>query len=415
MKKTFIHDPAIYRDETSGRYYLYTTRANGYVSDDLVHWEGLGQVATVLPEAEEWTGGHDIWAPDIVKVGDEYRLYCSNSTWGVQQSCIFLAVSDKAAGPFTPKAPVIKTSDKLPVNGIDANIITDVKTGEMYMLYGSFWGGSHMLKLDRETGLAAEEGVGTCVCRRPAWLSTAVEGPYMIYNKETGYYYLFVSYGSLKTDYNIRVGRSKDIFGPFLDMNGKCLTEEPDAKFDPGYMIMAGYTWNEGKAYMAPGHNSVLMDKDGKSYIVYHIREKRFNRDAGPSEMQIRQIFWNEEGWPVASAFTMEETGGALERKVGDALTMKAVAGVYQRINFTIQFPQGISTAVPMLLREDGYYESCCIQGTWRIEGSRIIIKYGPFEETALFYEGRGFAGVSGISKDGTEFIARRDRVAWRV
>ncbi len=415
MKKPFIHDPAVYRDEASGKYYVYTTGANGYVSEDLVHWESLGQVATVLPEAEEWTGGHDIWAPDIVKVGDEYRLYCSNSTWGVQQSCIFLAVSDKAAGPFIPKAPVLKTSDQLPVNGIDANIITDVKTGEMYMLYGSFWGGSHMLKLDKETGLAAEEGVGTCVARRPAWLSTALEGPYMIYNKETGYYYLFVSYGSLKSDYNIRVGRSRDILGPFLDINGKALTEEPDKESDPGYLLMAGYTWNEGKAYMAPGHNSVLMDADGRSYIVYHIREKRFNQDAGPSEMQIRQIFWNEEGWPVASAYTMEETEGALDRVTGDALTRKAAAGVYQRINFRVEYPQGISTATPMLLREDGYYEAGCIQGTWRIEGDAIVISYGPFEERALFYAGRGFAGVSGISREGTEFIARRDRIAWRI
>ena len=126
------------------------------------------------------------------------------------------------------------------------------------MLYGSFWGGSHMLRLDPETGLAAEEGVGTCVCRRPAWLSTALEGPYMIYHPETDYYYLFVSCGSLKTDYCIRVGRSRNILGPFLDVNGKCLTEQPDLTSDLGFLIMAGYTWNEGKAYMAPGHNSVL-------------------------------------------------------------------------------------------------------------------------------------------------------------
>lgn len=176
----------------------------------------------------------------------------------MQQSCIFLAISDRPEGPFIPKAPVLKTSDALPVNGIDANIISDVRTGYMYMLYGSFWGGSHMLRLDPETGLAAEEGVGTCVCRRPAWLSTAVEGPYMIYHPETDYYYLFVSCGSLKTDYCIRVGRSRNILGPFLDVNGKCLTEEPDLTSDPGFLIMAGYTWNEGKAYMVPVHNSVL-------------------------------------------------------------------------------------------------------------------------------------------------------------
>ena len=416
MERKFIHDPAIYWDEATKKYYVYSTGAMGFVSEDLVDWEALGRICEVLPEAKEWTGGSDIWAPDIVKVGDEYRLYCSNSTWGVRQSCIFLAVSDKAAGPFTPKAAVLKTSDELPVNGIDANIISDVKTGDMYMLYGSFWGGAHIIQLDKETGLAAEEGIGTCVCKRPSWLSTAAEGPYMIYNKDTEYYYLFVSYGSLKSDYNIRVGRSKNILGPFVDVNGCGLTDEPDLKNDPGYLLMAGYTWNEGKAYMGPGHNSVLLDKDGKSYIVYHIRDKRFNTDPGPSEMQVRQIFWNEEGWPVASAFTMDETGGALDLMTPDSkteelsLNMKNVSGVYQRISFNVTYPQGISTAAPMLLREDGYYESGCIQGNWKLSGNKICISYGPFEETALAYSGRGFTGISGMSASGTEFIARRDR-----
>ncbi len=409
MERAFIHDPAIYRDEVTGKYYVYSTGAMGFVSDDLVNWKSLGKIAEVLPEAAEWTGGQDIWAPDIVKVGDEYRLYCSNSTWGVQQSCIFLAVSEKAEGPFVPKAPVLKTSDKLPVNGIDANIITDADTGEMYMLYGSFWGGAHVLRLDKETGLAAEDGVGTCVCCRPSWLSTAVEGPYMIYRKETGYYYLFVSYGSLKSDYNIRVGRSKSILGPFVDINGKRLTDEPDLTSDPGYLLMAGYTWNEGKAYMSPGHNSVLQDKDGKDYIVYHIREKRFNQDPGPSEMQIRQIFWTKEGWPVASAYNMEETSGAPDKIEEDGLDMKSASGIYQRINFNVQYPQGISTAVPMLLREDGYYESCSIQGNWKIEDGKIKISYGPYSEEAIAYKNTDHFGISGISKSGTQFIAKRD------
>ncbi|MCR4903855.1 MAG: arabinan endo-1,5-alpha-L-arabinosidase [Butyrivibrio sp.] len=410
MERAFIHDPAIFRDDVTGKYYIYSTGAMGFESEDLVNWKVLGKVAEVLPEASEWTGGTDIWAPDIVKVNDEYRLYCSNSTWGVQQSCIFLAVSDKAEGPFKPKAAVLKTSDKLPVNGIDANIITDADTGDMYMLYGSFWGGAYVLKLDKETGLAAEEGVGHCVCKRPSWLSTAVEGPYMIYNKENGYYYLFVSYGSLKTDYNIRVGRSKSILGPFVDMNGRCMTDEPDDKSDIGYLLMAGYTWNEGKAYMAPGHNSVLQDVDGKAYIVYHIREKRFNQDPGPSQMQIRQIFWTKEGWPVVSCATTEEAGGSTDILSGEGLTAKSMAGIYQRINFTPSYPQGISTAVPMLLREDGYYESCSIQGTWKIEDGCIVIKYGPFTEIAYAYGKNDFCGVSGISDNGMEFMAKRDK-----
>jgi len=407
MERSFIHDPAIYKDETTGKYYIYSTGGMGFESEDLIKWTPLGKIAEVLPEAKEWTGGNDIWAPDIVKVGDEYRLYCSNSTWGVRQSCIFLAVSDKACGPFVPKAAVLKTSDRLPVNGIDANIISDVETGEMYMLYGSFWGGTYILKLDKETGLAAEEGIGVCVASRPEWHTTAVEGPYMIYKKENGYYYLFVSYGSLTADYNIRVGRSKSITGPFLDINGKSLTEKPDGPGDSGYLLFGGYTWNEGKPYMAPGHNSVLFDDDA-DYIVYHIREKRFNRDPGVSDLQIRQIFWTEDGWPVASAYTVKEAGGHMT--ANNKATMLEIAGEYERINFVPALPQGISTAVPMKLSADGYFESCSIRGTWETDGEHITIKYGPYVERCVFYEKNELKGLSGISDKGIQFVAQRIR-----
>ena len=54
MNKPFIHDPAIYRDQASGRYYIYATHGIGFVSDDLIHWDNLGQVARVLPKAQAW-------------------------------------------------------------------------------------------------------------------------------------------------------------------------------------------------------------------------------------------------------------------------------------------------------------------------------------------------------------------------
>ena len=43
MQKPFIHDPAIYKDPVTGRYYIYATHAEGYVSDDLLHWKAWGR------------------------------------------------------------------------------------------------------------------------------------------------------------------------------------------------------------------------------------------------------------------------------------------------------------------------------------------------------------------------------------
>lgn len=403
------HDPAVYQDEASGNYYIYGTGAICQRSKDLIHWEKIGKVVKEPPkEASDWTGGKDIWAPDIVKEGDEYRLYCSNSTWGVRQSCIFLAVSDSAEGPFVPRGIVLKTSDRFNANAIDANIITDVETGEMYMIYGSFWGGCHALRLDRETGLAAEEGIGTCLASRPSWLSTGVEGPYMIYNPDTGYYYLFVSYGSLKTDYQIRVGRSRSILGPFTDFHGRKMTDTTDADNGTGLMQMCGYCWNDGTPYMAPGHNSVLHDRDGSWYIVCHIREKNYATKGEPSTMQVRRMYWTEQGWPVVSA---EPYSGERDQ----IIPREALQGRYERINLISTLPQGIQTAVPMKLKDEGdYYECCSIQGKWQYADGKITITYGPHVDTAFVKavwdheRDQPAIALCGMSGEGVPFWAKR-------
>lgn len=425
-----IHDPAAFYDEATGNYYIYSTGAVGQVSKDMVHFTPLGQVVPSVPkEAKEWTNSDDIWAPDIVKVGNEYRLYCSNSSWGVQRSCIFLAVSKTAEGPFEPRGIVLKTDDCLPVNAIDANIITDVKTGQMYMLYGSFWGGAHVLPLDEKTGLAkseapanwvydaatkklnypVEEIVGTCVARRPSWMSGALEGPYMIYHPTFDYYYLFVSYGSLKSDYQIRVGRSKSITGPFVDVAGQELTDLTDARNTVGNLIMAGYQWNDGVPYMAPGHNSVMRDANGDYYLVAHIRKKNYTAEMNePSKMQVRKLFFSEDGWPYAAPepYTLEAT---------EALDADALVGFYERIDFTSTLPQGISTATPMRLGVDGYYEHCSIQGTWEVrDANRLTFGYGPhLEEVTVLpvYDSEREVrtiGLCGISEDGICFWAKK-------
>lgn len=403
-----IHDPAIFRDEVSGNYYTYSTGALCQRSTDLVHWEMVGKVVEEPPaESSDWVGGKDIWAPDIVKVGDEYRLYCSNSTWGVRQSCIFLAVSDSPEGPFVPRGCVLKTSDALPVNAIDANIISDVKTGQIYMVYGSFWGGCHVLELDAETGLAAEEGIGTCVACRPAWMSGGIEGPYMIYNPDTDYYYLFVSYGSLKSDYNIRVGRSKNIRGPFLDYHGRELTEAEDALNEVGLLLFGGYRWTEGTPYMAPGHNSVLRDADGSWYLVCHIRKLNFTGGDEPSLMQVRKLHWLPNGWPVVSA---QVYAGEFAQEI----TQEELIGRYERISFVPSLPQGVMHAVPMKLGESRYYECCSIQGNWDYDGTQISIQYGPNRETAhvcrAWDEERNCPTLilSGMSETGITFWAKK-------
>lgn len=369
------HDPAIYRDPINKNYYIYSTGAGCKRSSDLLNWENLGKVVSDPPqESVDWTGSHDIWAPDIVKVNNEYRLYCSNSSWGVRQSCVFLAVSDSPEGPFIPRGCVLKTSNDLPVNGIDANIIEDASTGEQYMLYGSFWGGCYILKLDKETGLAAEEGIGTYIARRPDFMMKSIEGPYMIYLPETKYYYLFVSYGSLKNDYNIRIGRSQNIKGPFYDYNGRILTDEDDFDNSVGLMISCGYRWLDGTPYMAPGHNSVLID-DNKMLLVSHIREMNFKTEHEPSTMQIRQLYLTPDEWLIAAA---QPYAGEILQNIPE----EELLGNYERISLTPSLPQGIQCAHPFKLLPNGRMECCSIVGTWKmVSENSLTINYGNITE----------------------------------
>lgn len=372
----FTHDPAIFRDAESGRYYLYSTGAFCQRSEDLIHWEYVGKSVERPPEESvQWTGSEDIWAPDIVKTGNEYRLYCSNSSWGVRQSCIFLAVSSSPEGPFIPRGCVLKTTDEMPVNAIDANIIEDADTHDMYMLYGSFWGGCHMIRLDSQTGLAAESGIGVCVARRPAYTDCSIEGPYMIYDKESGYYFLFVSYGSLKSDYNIRVGRSRSITGPFLDYHGRDLADIRDDDCSTGLMISCGYRWLDGTPYMAPGHNSVLQDNDRRMFLVSHIRQLNFYGTPEPSLLQIRQLYMTPDHWPIASS--QPYAGEVLQ-----PLTAEDVSGYYERIALTPSIPQGIQHAHPCVLTDNGRLEICSVMGTWRMaDPHTVILQYGNTTE----------------------------------
>ncbi|MFC4099479.1 arabinan endo-1,5-alpha-L-arabinosidase [Paenibacillus xanthanilyticus] len=372
------HDPALFRDPATGLYYTYCTGAIARRSVDLITWETIGKVVENPPkESSDWVGDTGIWAPDIIKVGDEYRLYCSNSTWGVRQSAIFLAVADNAEGPFEPRGVVLKTSHDSPVNAIDANLIVEEQTGDHYMAYGSFWGGMHIIKLDKETGLAAEEGIGVCVARRPKWADGAIEGPYIRFNPDTGFYYLFVSYGSLKSDYNIRVGRSRALLGPYLDPNGRDMNDVDDDRNEIGLLIAGGYRFGGGQGYMGPGHNSVLRDDDNAWYLACHIREHDFS---GPqiATMHVHRILWTPDGWPLLNP----------QRYAGERIQpidRASIVGEYERIKLTPLIPQSVLNSVPMTLFEDGRFECCSIVGQWEQTGeTTIAIAYGSVVETCL-------------------------------
>lgn len=217
---------------------------------------------------------------------------------------------------------------------------------------------------------------GKCIARRPLWNDGAIEGPYMVYDNDSGYYFLFVSYGSLRNDYNIRVGRSKNITGPFLDFNGRDMTDVDDKDCSVGLLIACGYKWLGGTGNMGPGHNSVIFRENGEKYLVCHIRKQRFcEQDPGPGFLQIRKLFISPDGWPFVCA-------EPYKYEVMNCVRDEIISGVYERIELRPSVPQGVMHAHPMELLENGDLLICSVRGRWERTGDYTLrLSYGDTTE----------------------------------
>lgn len=308
MSTLWAHDPGIFKD--GGYYYVFSTH-NCQIrkSKDLINWEWLGHAFDKVPEnAVKLTGVETLWAPDIIKIGKEYWIYYSASTFGKTKSLIGLAKSENIEGPYKDCGVVIQSFENSDFNAIDANIIYD-KEGKMWMAYGSFWTGIYLIELNKITGFTKEDVSPIHIAGRNKSVDRAIEGPYIIYNEEFDKYYLFVSYDSLFRDYHVRVGRADNITGPYFDINGVKMTDLEVSPNFVGNKVLGAYRFKDSRGWLAPGHNSVLKDEKGY-FIIHHARDGE-NKDL--PYLHVRKIFWSKEGWPMVSP---ERYAGEENRKI---------------------------------------------------------------------------------------------------
>ncbi|CAE7232665.1 unnamed protein product, partial [Rhizoctonia solani] len=113
--------------------------------------------------------------------------------------------------------------------------------------------------------------------------STAVEAPIIV--KNGSYYYLFTSWDTCcagtSSTYNVRVGRSTSITGPYVDQSGVALTS------GGGTLVLASHG-----SIIGPGGQSVFQDTDAW-VIDYH-----YYTSTG-SLLGINLLDFSS-GWPVA-------------------------------------------------------------------------------------------------------------------
>ena len=296
-----VHDPSIIKEKDT--YYVFSTGGGGraspgiipiHTSHDLIHWTNAGMALPDLPDwaKSEIPGARGAWAPDISFFAGKYHLYYAVSTFGSRNSAIGLATN----ATLDPADPHFKWADEGMVlrshqeqddwNAIDPNLaIEDAE--HVWLTWGSFWGGIKLRRIDPRTGKPSEADTkmySLSARERAQPVGGSVEAPFIV-NRD-GFWYLFVSFDrccrGAQSTYNVVVGRSKNITGPYMDKDGKPMMEGGGSK------VMEATTPN----WRGPGHEAVLGDS-GQDYLVFHAYEGK----TGASYLQISSMIW-ENGWP---------------------------------------------------------------------------------------------------------------------
>ncbi|WHY01271.1 arabinan endo-1,5-alpha-L-arabinosidase [Neobacillus sp. DY30] len=366
----FTHDASIIKAD--GWYYAFSTdyMAGGppkpgiqiRKSKDLIHWEFVGRVfEQVTSEAWEWTKGTTFWAPDVVEMNGKYYLYYSVSSVGKRNSYIGVAVSDSIEGPWKDEGVVFKTQegDNHTVNAIDPDIVID-EQGQAWMVYGSYFGGIFITKVDSQTGkLVNPDDEGTLIAQRRN-MNYGIEGPEIMFNPETGYYYLTVSYEWLEDTYNVRTARSKNITGPYVDYNGSDMIDNTDESFNTGNKLVGAYKFENSEGWMGTGHNA-LFEEDGEYYLTHNARP---GEDVYWSHLHVRKMVWTDDGWPVVSP---ERYAGEAEQEINE----KNIIGEWEQILLP-RYDDSLQVSRPIQLKSRGKIEGDD-KSHWELTGDNTI------------------------------------------
>ena len=435
------HDPQIILGD-DGTYYMTGSHQILAKSEDLKDWSYIGNGNNVFSNlfsgdldafryvGKNDQGGYSVWAANTYynETVQKYVMYfCTTSSFIKSNLC--MAVSDSAGGPFEytdtflysgfSKTQAEETNiyevlgadadiskylkyggydnEKWP-NCIDPAVFTDADN-RMWMVYGSWSGGIFLLELDPATGLPiheAREGDAEADNYDPYYGYRlvggghhAIEGPYLTYSPESGYYHLFLSYGELTSNggYQIRQFRSKNPMGPYVDAQGQELGNEENY-MSYGLKMMGNYTLPSlSVTYMAPGGQSIFQDPEGNYYITYH---QRFDDGAEFHEPRVHRLFLNDEGWFTASAF--EYTG---DETLFDSVTdLSELNGTVYVLDHGIDVNDIVNKPVECTLA-DGVLTGEGLEGTVNLtkEGSYVHITVNGEDYSGVLMEMTDEAG----------------------
>ncbi len=294
----YIHDPSTIM-ECEGKYYTFGTGGGGLISEDGWTWNG---------GAERPGGGA---APDAVKIGDRYLIAYSATGGGLGggHAGRVLTMWNKTLDPkspdfkFTEPIEVAHSLDDEDCDAIDAGLLLDPTDGRLWLSYGTYFGFIRIVELDPKTGKRVEGN-------KEINVAIDCEATTLMYRD--GWYYLLGTHGTCcdgpNSTYNIVVGRSRSVTGPYIDNVGRDMLE------GGGKLVIAA-----GERKTGPGHFGRFVVADGVEKMSYHY-EADFDQ-GGRSVLAIRPLLW-KNGWPVAGETFKEGTYEIESERRGYALEL---------------------------------------------------------------------------------------------
>ena len=295
-----VHDPVMIRQDST--FYIFCTGwgISAYSSNDMKHWR---KMSPVFNKAPQWAvqaipgfRGH-IWAPDISYHNGQYYLYYAVSAFGKNTSAIGVATNktlDTTSKDFKwiDHGKVVQSVPNRDMwNAIDPDLIVD-ENKTPWLAFGSFWNGIKLVKMNADLLTVAQpEQWYTIASRQRNFIlpdnvagDAAIEGPFIF--KNNNYYYLFVSFDYCcrgeKSTYKMMVGRSENVYGPYVDKGGVPIN------LGGGSLVLEG-----DKNWHGVGHNAVV-DVNGTDYLIFHGYDAN---DRGISKLRIEPLVWIND-WP---------------------------------------------------------------------------------------------------------------------
>jgi beta-xylosidase len=245
-------------------------------SRDLVHWTARG---AVFPNRPAWAA-RNFWAPELQQHGDRFFVYYT-ARMKNGPLCVAVASADKPEGPYTDHGQLVCQA----AGSIDA-VATEDENGELYLIWKED-GNSRNEPTPLWAQKLSADGTKLVGNRKElfrnnptTWEGGVVEGSFVVRRGE--WFYMFYSGNACcgrKCNYALGVARARKLLGPW--------------EKNPANPILA-----ENSVWQCPGHGSIVTDKRGRDYLLYHAYRKSEVAFHIGREALLDEVKWEANGWP---------------------------------------------------------------------------------------------------------------------